>query len=190
MVSHTALSRILADIPRIEDWIGFVCEEMWPSSVHSVEAMIKLPGSEDIGHTGFIFQNGSDLPFFDAIANERAWASRFANCMTLIRSTPLLSLSFFIDSLKWTAESCPRTIVDVGVSRGAVGIEMLRQFPYIKDYVVPDLPDVIRGAETPLELTFRLRFKEYNFFTEQNVKGSDLYLFRHVIYDWSNEWAI
>lgn len=32
IVAHTAGSQALADVPIMRDWVGMVCEEMWPSA--------------------------------------------------------------------------------------------------------------------------------------------------------------
>ena len=38
-VAHTATSRILAEMPVVREYVGMVCEELWPAAVRvSVEA--------------------------------------------------------------------------------------------------------------------------------------------------------
>ena len=32
IVAHTAASQVLAEVPIMRDWVGMVCEEMWPSA--------------------------------------------------------------------------------------------------------------------------------------------------------------
>ena len=32
LVSHTAASRVLAEMPIMREWVGMICEEMWPSA--------------------------------------------------------------------------------------------------------------------------------------------------------------
>ena len=190
MVPHSAISRILVDTPVFTDWIGVVCEEMWPASSRSIEAMTRWPGSNSPAHTGFALSNGTGGSFFQEINKDPERASRFANAMTLIQSTPPLNLSFLTDNLGWTDSTCPRSIVDVGGSHGSVSIELLRRFPMINECVVEDLSDVIVRASPPAELQGRLSFKEYDFFTEQSVVGADLYLFRSILHDWPDEQAI
>ena len=69
MVAHTAASQVLAEVPSMRDWVGMVCEEMWPSAARvgkyldldsidkltylpqAVDAMVKWPGSQEPNHT-------------------------------------------------------------------------------------------------------------------------------------------
>lgn len=69
IVAHTAASQALAEVPNMRDWVGMVCEEMWPSAARvnghltigiveilisfaqTVDAMIKWPGSQEPNHT-------------------------------------------------------------------------------------------------------------------------------------------
>lgn len=177
-------------MPGLWDWIGLVCEEMWPSSVHSVEAMIRWPGSEDTSHTGFTVKEQSTQPIFDVIGFDPRRASRFARGMTLARSAAPLSLAYLVENLNWTGDSYPKTVVDVGGSNGMVARALLRKFPSTEQIVVQDLPAVVESAIVPPELAHKLRFEEYNFFQEQKLQGFDVYLFRHILHDWPDEKAV
>ena len=50
-VAHTAASKVLAESQSMRDWIGMVCEEMWPAAARTVEAMTKWAESEEPQHT-------------------------------------------------------------------------------------------------------------------------------------------
>lgn len=50
-VVHTAASQVLASSSSMRDWVGMVCEEMWPSASRTVDAMAKWPGSQEPCHT-------------------------------------------------------------------------------------------------------------------------------------------
>lgn len=189
-VAHSAMSRILVDIPAFHDWIGLVCEDMLPASIYCVDAMSKWPGSSDSAHTGYSLSNGIESSFFDELGKYPQRASRFANAMTLNNSAPALNPSFFVHNVSWEAGFLPKSVVDVGGSQGAMGVEILNRFPHIEKYVVQDLPDVIAGARSPDDIAARLEFQEYNFFTEQSSKGADVYFLRLVLHDWPDDEAI
>lgn len=190
VVAHSAISRILVDMPDFNDWIDVVCKEMWPASTRCIEAMVNWPGSDAPAHTGFALSSGTGGSFFQEIGKDPERAFRFANAMTLIQSTPPLNVSFLTDNLNWTDSTCPSSIVDVGGSTGSVSMDLLRKSPMIKDCVVEDLSDVVVGASAPAEFQERLSFKEYDFFTEQSVHGADVYLFRSILHDWPDAKAI
>ena len=184
------MSRILVDIPAFYDWVGLVCEEMLPASIYSIDAMNKWPGSRDSAHTGFALSNGIESSFFDELGRHPSRASRFANGMTLNNSAPALNPSFLVDNVSWVAGSFPKSVIDVGGSHGAMGVEIIRRFPHIEKYVVQDLPDVIAEAHAPDDVAGQLQFQEYNFFTEQKIKGADVYFLRLVLHDWPDDKAI
>ena len=83
------------------------------------------------------------------------------------------------------------TIVDVGGSHGQVSIALADKYPELK-CVVQDLPDTIKGLEgkVPEHLKGRVQGMEYDFLTEQPVKGADVYLFRWILHDWSDKYCV
>ncbi|KAF2229480.1 S-adenosyl-L-methionine-dependent methyltransferase [Viridothelium virens] len=189
-VSHSAISRLIKENPDYDSWIGLVCEEMIPASVHYVSALEKWRGDDDPAHTGWAMANNVETSLFEAIGTNPVRAARFASAMTALNSTPTLLPVHLVQDLPWTAESCPRTVVDIGGSQGAIGQILLTNFPQITKVVVQDLPEVLRGAKIPESLQSKLELMEYDFFTEQKVKGADVYFFRSILHDWPDHKAI
>ena len=58
--------------------------------------------------------------------------------------------------------------------------------------MVQDLPKAIdSGASTlPSSLSNRVKLTPHDFFTEQPVKDADVYLFRWILHNWSDEYCI
>ena len=50
-LAHSATSRMLAESPMMMDWIGMVCEEMWPAATQAVPALVKWPKSQEPQHS-------------------------------------------------------------------------------------------------------------------------------------------
>ena len=189
-IVHSAISRLIKESPNYNDWIGLVCEEMLPASTHYVSALKKWSGDDDPAHTGWALANDVEKTLFEAIGADPSRAARFAGAIAAMNSTPMLLPRHLIQNLPWLAESCPRTIVDVGGSQGEVAQHLLANFPQITRLVVQDLPEVIRGAGVPEFLGSRLELMEYDFFTKQKVKGADVYFFRSILHDWPDHKAI
>lgn len=42
----------------------------------------------------------------------------------------------------------------------------------------------------PPALEHRVRFEEHDMFTEQLVKGADVYYLRHILHDWPDKYAV
>ena len=83
------------------------------------------------------------------------------------------------------------TVVDVGGSHGAMSYALAERLPHLT-CVVQDLPEVAAKASksVPPELAHRVSFMPHDFFTQQPVVGADMYLFRWVMHDWSDKYAI
>ncbi|KAL9121280.1 MAG: hypothetical protein Q9187_002165 [Circinaria calcarea] len=188
-VRHTASSRLLAELPALDQWIGLVCEEMWPSATRAVDAMIRWPGSEEPIHTGWHLVNNKDGPFFTEIAKSPERHRRFADAMHFIQNVPQFDPSYLINNLGWDDPNRPKLIVDIGGSHGSIAIEMLKKFPSLR-CIVEDRPEIIADAKVPAQFEGRLSFREQDFFTEQGVKGADVYFFRSVFHDWSDSYAL
>ncbi|EED84744.1 predicted protein [Postia placenta Mad-698-R] len=87
-----------------------------------------------------------------------------------------------------------KLVVDVGGGVGGMSLELAKRYPQL-NFVVQDREAVTKKAEAvwaqalsrPALETGRVRFMPHDFFTEQPVKGADIYLMRHILHDWSDE---
>ncbi|KAL6304369.1 S-adenosyl-L-methionine-dependent methyltransferase [Sparassis latifolia] len=85
------------------------------------------------------------------------------------------------------------TMVDVGGGVGGMSFDLCNHFPLL-NFVVQDRPAVIEKAE-PVWLrerpealkAGRVKFMPHDFFTENPVKGADVYLLRHILHDWEDD---
>ena len=182
------MSKLLAQVRILHQWNGYIVEDMWPASIHTVDAMMKWPGSEDPKHTGFALANGVDGAFFDELGKDQDRANRFSTAMQALQNFPTLDPAFLLDNLGWE-DDCPQLVVDVGGSYGSIACQILRKYPNIQA-VVEDLPEVVAKAQIPPDLDQRLSFRAHNFFTEQPVKGADVYILRSIFHDWPDQYAV
>ncbi|KAI1171445.1 O-methyltransferase-domain-containing protein [Nemania sp. FL0916] len=84
------------------------------------------------------------------------------------------------------------TIVDVGGSHGHASFAIARQFPLVSS-VVQDLQPIISTAENsiPVDLTTRVKFMAHDLLAaQQPVVGADVYFFRGVFHNWSDQHAV
>jgi SAM-dependent methyltransferase len=82
------------------------------------------------------------------------------------------------------------TFVDVGGSHGEAAIQLAEKHPQLS-CIVQDLPTVITAAESslPKHMKGRVKYMVHDFWTEQPVKGADIYYLRWVLHDWSDPYA-
>ncbi|KAI0003509.1 S-adenosyl-L-methionine-dependent methyltransferase [Xylariaceae sp. FL0662B] len=200
-VRHNAVSATL-NMDGVKDIVGFITEEIPHGTLRFVESLRRWPGTGEPGHTGFAMwcrsQAGlseTDVAdptkgFFDYIANDQERVARFHRAMGFSFATPAFASSHFVENLAWAnGGECPETIVDIAGSSGALCHAILRRYEGVKKAVVLDLPEVVSTAEVPGDLAGRLEFEKYNFLTEKVTRRADAYVFRHILHDWSDEYA-
>lgn len=193
VVAHTAASKVLAEIPLLREWIGQSCEEMWLSASRTVDAIAKWPGSKEPHESGFNIACDTSNPIYMEISRDAHRAKRFANAMSLFHSLPGLQVSHLLDNYDWKSigneADGSAVVVDIGGSHGYVSIEIAQRFPSI-ECIVQDRPEVVAEANVPPHLSGRVRFMAHDFFTEQPIKGADVYYFRWILHNWSDKYAI
>ena len=189
VIVHSAISKLLSQDPLVHQWVGLVCDEMWPSGSRTIDAMMKWPRSQEPQHTGVGLASLTGESLFDMLRKDPDRAQRFADGMKFLQSAPQFDHQHLLNDLGWDDENCPSLMVDIGGSHGSIAMMLLRRFSTTK-CVVQDLPETIAAAPVPPELDDRLQFQAHNFFTEQSVKNADVYLLRSVLHDWSDKYAV
>ncbi|KAM0144231.1 hypothetical protein ACHAO1_000514 [Botrytis cinerea] len=189
MVAHTASSRVLAENPAFRDFIGMVCDEMWPAASRTVDAMVKWPGSQEPDHTGFAIANNIENTLFSELGKHPFRAKRFSNAMAMVNREVGFESSHIVDAFTWWDSI--RTFVDVGGSLGEVSIALANSFPRLH-CTSQDLQVVVDQASisVPQDISNRVTFMVHDFFTEQPVMGADVYLFRCVFHNHSDKYCI
>ena len=152
--------------------------------------MMKWPGSQEPNKAGFQLANNTSDSLFACLAKDPARANRFSKAMANLAQDPGFSPQHICQNYPW-AELAAATVVDVGGSSGTFGIALAEQFPKLK-IIVQDRPDVVQVAskQLPEPLKPRVSFMAHDFFTEQPVKDADVYFFKWILHDWSDQYAI
>lgn len=188
VVAHTPASKALNEHPMLRACLGQLCEELWPAASRTIDAMVKWPGSEEPSQTGFSYANNTDDPFFVDLGKNPYRAKRFADSITLFHMKPGFEHSHIVENYDWAAVG-NGLLIDVGGSHGTVSQAIAESFPNIR-CIVEDLPEVIKTANIPEGLANRFEFIAHDFFTEQPIRGADIYLLRWVLHDRSDKYAL
>ena len=99
LVAHTAMSKLLVQVPTLHQWNCYVIEEMSPASTRTIDAIMMWPESEEPNHTGFALAKGVNSAFFDKLGKNQERADRFAAVVHVMQGSPMLKSSFLLDSL-------------------------------------------------------------------------------------------
>ena len=110
--------------------------------------------------------------------------------MSLFASGEGFEPEHLVNNYNWS-ELETAIVVDVGGSHGEFSIAIAQRFPSIS-CIVQDRPEVIaqKQGTVPSEVADRVTFMAHDFFTEQVVKGADVYILRWILHDWSDKYAV
>ena len=82
-------------------------------------------------------------------------------------------------------------VVDIGGSHGEISIALTRQYPTMR-CIVQDMPEVVEACKPriPPDVADQVSYMAHDFFQTQPVENADVYLFRRILHDWSDEYAL
>ena len=69
--------------------------------------------------------------------------------------------------------------------------KLATEFPSLR-FVVQDFDSVLDEgrSKVPAAISDRVTFMAHDFLTEQPVKGADVYFFRWILHNWSDEYSV
>ena len=189
VVVHTASSQLMAEDELTKNALVTMSSEGFGAAAKTAEAMSLHPNSDEPALSGWGLANEAVYPLYEELARhhpERALA--VADSMDAYNSW--IPIEPLLDNYDW-ASLGQATVVDVGGCHGPVSKAIAKRFPNLR-FIVQDLPGpVAKGiAQVPAELTSRVSFMEHDFFTEQRVRGADVYFFRAIFHDWPDKYCI
>lgn len=126
------------------------------------------------------------------IAQDETRAKRFASTMSL--ASPA-SLRFLSSASIWRTLQPNATVVDLGGSRGHVSAFLAQRFPSLH-FIVQDLPSTASeigpalSYQLPADIKGRVSLMEHDFFKAQPIQGADVYLFRFIFHNWSDDYCV
>lgn len=102
----------------------------------------------------------------------------------------MFSVDHIANGFDWKALG-DGTVVDVAGGIGTVSRSLAKHFPKLK-FIVQDRADVLAEAPPVEEESSksRISFMEHDMFTPQPVKGADIYFFRRVFMEWTDDKAV
>lgn len=92
----------------------------------------------------------------------------------------------------WDAIDSPGgVVVDVGGGQGAFSQFLAASTRHLR-FIVQDSAAVANSGEAalPEDLKERIDFMPHDFFTEQPIKGADVYFMRWILHNWSNKYCL
>ncbi|KAJ3570315.1 hypothetical protein NPX13_g5772 [Xylaria arbuscula] len=190
VVTHNAVSRLLAEDKVVHDWVGSSTDDLWQAAAQTCNAIDKWSASQEPNETGFALANETDPSIYLEFSKHPERARRFGNAMRAFTEGTGFELSHIVESFSWD-DLKNGIVVDVGGSQGFASFAIARQFPLVS-CIVQDLEPVTSTAakEAPAELADQVKFTTHDFFTVQPIFGADVYFFRWIFHNWSDKYSI
>ena len=187
-VAHTAGSKLL--IP-MRDFIGYITEESFPGASHISETAEKFPNSEERNHSAWNLGHGIDQPLFEYLETDEQRRTRFYGNMNVIGGSEAWNIKHLVAGYDWKAVGKGK-VVDIGGSIGHCCLAIAEIAPDLQ-FVVQDLEKAVAGAPEYMKQqgkeTANLTFQVHDFFTEEPVKGAEVYLMRFILHDYPDKYA-
>ncbi|KAJ5166851.1 uncharacterized protein N7482_005632 [Penicillium canariense] len=191
-LAHSARSALLQTNPSFHDWASFSMDAGALCAFFMVDADRKWPDLVDTCHTAFNIACSTDLPFFKYIGENSERHRQFSGFMRAMTSGQDVHLNHLVNGWNWDKLG-QALVVDLGGSTGHASIALARKFPDLT-FIVEDLPEVIAGGpkylasqEDAQSLRTRVSYKAHSFFDPQPVQDADVYFFRMVMHNWSDD---
>ena len=195
------LSRVCASLPTNPDvWQTSEALARWQGSGepnHTVSAAHHgifytahaiLPGPDKI--EGFNIAHNTSLSAFEELSKFPRRNARYASTMNWFTRGQGFEPAHILEHV---TRNVPvnGTVVDIGGSHGEVSIALARHCPTLR-CVVQDLPEVVETCKSniPLDVADRISYMAHDFFQPQPVKNADMYIFRRILHDWSDKYAL
>ncbi|RAQ45531.1 O-methyltransferase [Aspergillus flavus] len=189
-LAHSATSALLRNDADFHDWAVTMSDLSFPTAFAMVEAHERWPNSVEGNQTAYNIAVGSELPFFNHLAEQSDRKRQFAGFMRSMARSQGTDVEKLAEGWDWAAlgQAC---VVDVGGSTGHTSVALARKFPDL-NFVVEDLPEVV--AEGPgylsslddaQDLKSRIGYRAHSFFDPQPVQDADVYMLRMILHNWS-----
>ncbi|KAL4985865.1 S-adenosyl-L-methionine-dependent methyltransferase [Aspergillus falconensis] len=196
-VAHTAATALLHDDASIRAYSGIICEERFPASARTVDALVKYGGSHAPNQSGFSLANNTLCGLYAELQRHPARQKRWNLAMSAIAAQ--VNIDFILDNVPFSSLAPGSLFVDVGGGNGMLSLALAERLPYIRflvqDVVVAPGPanqdnpsQCLQGNEKATNGNTngdpkRVAWQTHDFFAIQDALA-DIYYFRNVFHNW------
>ncbi|KAJ5652608.1 S-adenosyl-L-methionine-dependent methyltransferase [Penicillium longicatenatum] len=138
----------------------------------------------DISKTPSAYEFAMGETTWETFIKNPVWKKGFDDSMTLRNKT--ISTPWYKKyPVKENLSSANPAIVDIGGNQGVDLQRFAETFPEIEcELVLQDLPETLERI--PGSLDPKIKPTPYDFFTDQVIKGADIYYLKSVLHDWDD----
>lgn len=179
---HTASSAVVARDPHVQAFLGVQLDELFKAATAAAACIQNNPEESDAGHSPFSTRHGK--PLYAYYEESPTHALRFAKSMVTVAALDR-PVSAVRDEYPWAELGTKGKVVDIGGGNGHVSVYLASQFPELEFVVQEVSPRMYADAEANLdpEIAKRVKFEQYDFFTEQPIKDASAFFIRQCIHN-------
>ncbi|KAG5970623.1 hypothetical protein E4U55_001538 [Claviceps digitariae] len=191
----TAWARALAEDRALPSTYGTFYSELNVPMFASLPSFLRhreYQNPTDVADGNWQFCMGTSRGFFDDVGAKPDLARHFHDamrCHSRYNLAPWPEI-YPTDTIVEAGRARPdrKLVVDIGGSRGHDLEKFHARHPNIPDgsLVLQDLAEPLRDLDLPRAI----QPQEYDFFTEQPVRGARVYFMHNVLHDWTDEKAL
>ncbi|KAH8592329.1 hypothetical protein B0O99DRAFT_630306 [Bisporella sp. PMI_857] len=111
-VAHTSSSRLIAEDPQLNAWVGLFSNDLWRPMVHQVDALTKWPNSHEPRETAFQIANNTSDTFFEIFAKSPERLKRYGTAMAANAASEGYHVQHVVEGYPWKNIG-EGTVVDV-----------------------------------------------------------------------------
>ena len=193
-VRHTASSRALVENAGIRAMVGMMLRETAPAAGMLPEALERYQNSGEPQNTAYSLSvNSPGTSMFEYLSKHPEREKRFGLAMREWSKSSAWDIKHLINGYPWVTLDHPgATIVDVGGGYGTCSLGIANATRHFNFVVQDSAKEAIENGRRslPEALQKRITFMEHDFFMEQTVKHANIYFFRWIFHNWSDQYAI
>ena len=114
-VAHTRTSLLLLQDVPLNNWVGFMCHDLWLPIANVVNAMKKWPASEESTETSVNLAYNQNLPWFDFIQKDQTFSKRYNLAMQAHGGAGGFDLEGVVNGYSWGDLPEGASVVDVSL---------------------------------------------------------------------------
>ena len=111
-VAHTSVSRLLLEDEPMNNWVGYMCRDLWLPAARVIDAMKKWQGSEEPAETAVNLAFNQSLPWYDYLQSVPEKAKRYNLAMKAHGDNEGFSIDKTVEGYAW-GDLGNATVVDV-----------------------------------------------------------------------------
>lgn len=192
-VSHTAISRLLAEDDLYYETIGLQLIDLGPASSKLIDVWkVCGDGMREPDKCAFSLHNGG-RSLFKILAEDPDRAHRFDSAMKFSIQDQDPDFTEVLTAFDWQSIDNPGScLVDVGGNHGEISQAIAKHTKHMH-FVVQDLVHVVqkRSSSLPSELHGRIEFQAHDFMEPQQFRDRpEAYLISRCLHNWSDYYAL